>query len=236
MTKNDFLSKLLTALNKNSVADAEDIVSEYEQHFAFKLADGFSEEEIAAKLGDPAGIAAQFESDAKRVKSGGGGKIFLKIGLFLFAVPETLAYLLFFGWTVVVAAVSLASAIIGVGLLTRLDIMGTIPDMPYLSAVIFGVSLLAFALLLATGTCYFFAYLKQMVRSSVRWHKNVVSGGMLPPLPWAPQLSNKARRGMRKALLWSITVFGATFILGYVVSLILSGAWEFWHVWHWFVG
>ena len=38
------------------------MVSEYEQHFALKQADGFSEEEIAAKLGAPAELAAQFEA------------------------------------------------------------------------------------------------------------------------------------------------------------------------------
>lgn len=38
------------------------MLEEYEQHFAFKLADGYSEEEIAARLGSPAELAAQFEA------------------------------------------------------------------------------------------------------------------------------------------------------------------------------
>ena len=38
---------------------AADVVEEYQQHFAFKLADGYSEEEIAARLGDPVALAAQ---------------------------------------------------------------------------------------------------------------------------------------------------------------------------------
>ena len=61
MTKNEYLSELRSELKKNNVIDMEDIVSEYEQHFAFKLADGYSEEEIAAKLGVPKTIAAQFD-------------------------------------------------------------------------------------------------------------------------------------------------------------------------------
>lgn len=36
------------------------MVEEYQQHFSFKLADGYSEEEIAARLGDPVALAAQF--------------------------------------------------------------------------------------------------------------------------------------------------------------------------------
>ena len=45
MTRNEFLSKLADELKKN-IGEIDDIISEYDQHFAFKLADGFSEEEI----------------------------------------------------------------------------------------------------------------------------------------------------------------------------------------------
>lgn len=58
MTKNEFMARLTSELQKRNVADAADVVEEYEQHFAFKLADGYAEEEIAARLGDPAALAA----------------------------------------------------------------------------------------------------------------------------------------------------------------------------------
>ena len=44
MTKQDYLSELRNELTKTAVADAEEILMEYEQHFQFKLADGFTEE------------------------------------------------------------------------------------------------------------------------------------------------------------------------------------------------
>ena len=53
MTKHEFITRLTNELHKRNVADSADIVEEYEQHFAFKLVDGYSEEEIAAKLGNP---------------------------------------------------------------------------------------------------------------------------------------------------------------------------------------
>ena len=53
MTKHEFMARLASELHKRNVADAADVTQEYEQHFAFKLADGYSEEEIAAKLGTP---------------------------------------------------------------------------------------------------------------------------------------------------------------------------------------
>ena len=61
MKKNEFLAKLTSVLEKNQVADAAEIIEEYAQHFAFKLADGYSEEEIAARLGDPEQLAMQYE-------------------------------------------------------------------------------------------------------------------------------------------------------------------------------
>ena len=59
MTRNEFVTQLTAELQKRNVA-AADVVEEYQQHFSFKLADGYSEEEIAARLGDPVALAAQF--------------------------------------------------------------------------------------------------------------------------------------------------------------------------------
>ena len=59
MTKNQFIDLLKEELKHNNVPDAEDIIEEYEQHFSFKLADGYSEEKISAKLGDPKSLADQ---------------------------------------------------------------------------------------------------------------------------------------------------------------------------------
>ncbi len=63
MNKNEFLSILTSVLEKNQISDAAEIIEEYEQHFAFKLADGYSEEEIAARLGDPEKLALQYEKE-----------------------------------------------------------------------------------------------------------------------------------------------------------------------------
>lgn len=60
MTRNEFVTQLTAELHKRNVAAAADVVEEYQQHFSFKLADGYSEEEIAARLGDPVALTAQF--------------------------------------------------------------------------------------------------------------------------------------------------------------------------------
>ena len=70
MTKLEFMTQLERALKKHGAADCEDIMEEYEQHFAFKLADGYSEEEIAAKLGAPEELAQQFAPAAQKKPNG----------------------------------------------------------------------------------------------------------------------------------------------------------------------
>ena len=70
MTKNEFLSRLSGVLASRGVADAADILEDYESHFVYKLADGYSEEEITAKLGDPTQLAGQFEAPFACASSG----------------------------------------------------------------------------------------------------------------------------------------------------------------------
>ena len=70
MTKNEFMTRLMNELHRRNVADAAEVAEEYEQHFAFKLADGYSEEEIAAKLGAPEELAALEAAGATRVRLG----------------------------------------------------------------------------------------------------------------------------------------------------------------------
>lgn len=61
MTRAEFMEKLERELAARKVPEPEDILAEYRRHFEYKLADGCSEEETAARLGDPAELAAQFE-------------------------------------------------------------------------------------------------------------------------------------------------------------------------------
>ena len=81
MKKTEFLNKLREELEKRNVADAADILEEYEQHFDLKLADGFFEEEIAARLGDPAILAAQFDETECAPQKESGSKPLTVIGL-----------------------------------------------------------------------------------------------------------------------------------------------------------
>ncbi len=61
MNKQSFIGELKRLLDAQNIGDADEIIAEYEEHFARKTADGYTEAEIAAKLGDPAEIAGEYD-------------------------------------------------------------------------------------------------------------------------------------------------------------------------------
>ena len=237
MTKNEFMTRLASELRKRNVADAAEVIEEYEQHFAFKLADGYSEEEIAAKLGSPEELAAQFESTdtAKKV---GGSKALAVAGLCFVDLFAGLFFVLLAGFGIVLAAASLSFAALAVCLLGNLNIYGLIPTMPYWCGAILALSFVALAVLITVGCVYYAAFLRQLLRSFARFQHNTLATASgeaaLPALAIHPQFSAKTKRRLRSVALISLTLFAACFVLSYVVCTLLAGSFQFWHVWGWF--
>jgi uncharacterized membrane protein len=63
VNEKDFLNQLRQELNRHGIsnsADIQDIEADFSEHFATGLEQGRSEEDVAAQLGDPAEIAAQY--------------------------------------------------------------------------------------------------------------------------------------------------------------------------------
>ena len=238
MTKTEFMTRLEHELRRRNVADAADVLEEYEQHFAFKLADGYSEEEIAAKLGTPEELAAQFEAAPETM-----GKR-----------PAALTWLwlvwadLFFGlfsillvsFGVVLAACVLSFGLTGVSLIGGLGALPyiTLPEMPYWCGAILGLSLLALCVLAVVGCVWFFAFLRQLWRAYGRFHQNALApshgSAVLPGLPVVPQFAPKKKRQLRTAALVALLLFAVCFVLAYVVCALSAGSVQFWHVWGWF--
>lgn len=114
MTKLEFMNQLASELHKRNIADAADVLEEYEQHFAFKLSDGYSEEEIAARLGSPADLAAQFEPAPQGAKRRSAALTCLWLGWLdvffgLFAILLLALFAVCFVLSYVVCAISAGS-------------------------------------------------------------------------------------------------------------------------------
>lgn len=212
MKKNDFMQRLSDELQKRNVADAADILQEYEAHFAMKMADGYIEEEIAARLGDPTALAAQFDDAEETPEKKGGSK------------P--------------LAAAALGAAGTAVCLLGKVELGGLLPELPYWCGAMLALTLAALAVLLAAGCVYFCAFLRQLMRSYGRFRKNALASASgeagLPPLPISPQFSPKARRRLRTVALVALALFAVCFVLAYFVCALSAGSVQFWHAWGWF--
>ena len=230
MKQVEFLDRLSGELTRRHVADAAEILEEYRQHFTLKLADGYSEEEIAAKLGDPAMLAGQFApEDGETVPgTGRGRRMMTAVGLGLADLLEFLVFTTLLALGLVLTAAAIAFAGTGVCLLTQWDMMGLIPTMPYAAAVLFGLALLALGVLAYTGCVWYGAYLRQSLLAFFRFHSNTwaaVNGGtVLPPVPSKPQLPAKRGRRLRRAAQIAVTA----------LAVLLAGDIQFWHVWGWF--
>ena len=240
MTKNEFITRLTSELYKRNVADSADIIEEYAQHFAFKTADGYSEEEIAARLGIPEELAAQFGESETAVGKTQHSKVLTLLWLvwadLFFGIFAAL--LLAFG--AVLAACVLSFGLTGVcliGNLGNLPIVTLLP-MPYWCGAVLGFSLLALCVLSVAGCIWYFAFCRQMFRSYGRFHRNALASAagkaVLPPLTVNPQFSGKAKRKLRQTALISLALFAVCFVLSFAVCALSAGNIEFWHAWGWF--
>ena len=63
MNKNKYLEELSRLLRKLPKEDRNDIISDYEEHFAIGLEKGRTEEEISKALGNPKNVAKQIKAD-----------------------------------------------------------------------------------------------------------------------------------------------------------------------------
>lgn len=238
MNKSEFIEKLSVELKRKNVADTADIIAEYEQHFTFKLADGYSEEEIVAKLGDPKEIADQYEGVS--VENKGGKRVLTNIGLGIADFFFGIFCILLYAWEIVLVAlvVSFGAATLALFCGIRESVLVYVPQMPYHCAIIIGIAFAALTMLSVIGALYFGRFIRQLMRSFGRFHKNTldVAAGKaaLPSLPVYPQYSAKSKRALRKLSLLAITIFAVSFIVGFMVCVFSAGSIEFWHKWGWF--
>ena len=236
MNKKTYLEQLSTALRLRGLTDIDEIVEEYDQHFSMKQTDGYTEEEIAARLDTPTSIALQFEpASANRKSPAKGSKALRAVGLGFFDLLLGMVYVVLYAWVIVLGAFSLAC--LGAGLSLALGIRWNeliIPYMPFLGGLIFGISLLALSVLSFVVTIYLHLYLVQMCKAYFRWHKNTLSPQALPPRSLHPALSAKFKRRMRKIAMTSALIFGVTISAAIMILMAYAGFKPFWHEWNWF--
>ena len=251
MNKQEYLTALEKALKAADVSDCSDILEEYKEHFDLKTADGYGEEEIAARLAPPEEIAEQYKDIAEEEvvdepadKQAGVAEVkaVVTAGVVLVDMIVAPILIVLYAWVFTFGVFAMANAALGGFLVAGLSQITQasphihVPPMPYVCSLLLGIALLALAALSAVGTEYFRLYVTQMLRKFARWHKNALGKGgpFSPPLPLHPWLSPIKRKVMRTIALVSVALFVVAFVAALASMMIAAASFEPWHVWGWF--
>ena len=116
MNKEQYLSELKSQLKSFPQKEIIDILAEYEEHFNLKIAEGYSEEEVSARLGSPKEIAEQFKSSGENIKS--SSKPIMAIGLVILDIFVVLFFIFLAAWVIVLGAFTIGYAALGICLIS----------------------------------------------------------------------------------------------------------------------
>lgn len=150
MTRSEFLSILHDRLRGLPASEIDELMDDYDSHFAEGLAAGRSEAEIAAALGDPARLARELRAEAGLRRWEGAhtpanfyaamiGFLALIAVDFMFLLPLLGALALV---ALLVGVAMLALCVVGLALMMKLFSLGHGLSLGYLTRILSGVGLL----------------------------------------------------------------------------------------------
>jgi len=241
VNKTEFLDKLKIGLKENNVQDIDEILADYIAHFEYKIEEGFTEEEIARKLGNPKDLAKEYEQlDEKAQKS---SKWVSVVGVGFASFAFSFLYIFMVSAVLVLAAAALASVFLGFSLITTVNISGAITsinlsglinNIPYFSSFVLGLSMFAFAILISIGVIYSFLYVKHWGKRYLVWCRCVCKQEKYVSQSLHPRLSKKLSSKLKLVAMICLLIFVATFAIGYFSLCISTKSFEPWHVLKWF--
>lgn len=186
MNKTEYVTKLTNELGHMPYGDVKDIIQSIEEHFDEGISEGRSEDEIAASLGDPKDLAAEFKDGVKfkqimkkRKMSDnfkgpdGRGRIFVIVFNAFVGIECWLLLLA----AIIAAFCCLAGDCAFIGLIVAGLITGTLTEflVPFIFLILTLICVAVFlVVLLILGIKYYAKGLK----SYIRWNKNVWNYGL----------------------------------------------------------
>lgn len=164
----DFINRLRHALRGLPPATIQDILADYEAHFTEAAAHGRSEQDVAAKLGDPARLARELRAEAglrrweqERSAAAALGAIVAVLGLATLDLFVLLPILFVVGVILFTVLVTAASIMFAGALLLAVALFGSVPGFigGWLQGVLLALGLvsgggaaIAIAILFLVGT------------------------------------------------------------------------------------
>lgn len=186
MNKSEYIKKLTSELGHMPYGDVKDIIQSMEEHFDEGIGEGRSEEEIAASLGSPEELAAEFKDGAKFKQvmkkrklsdnfkgPDGRGRIFVIIFNLFVGIEMWLVLLA----AIIAAACILAVDLAAIGMIITGLVTGILSEfmLPFIFLILTLVCVAVFLVaILILGIKYYVRGLKNYIR----WNKNVWHYGL----------------------------------------------------------
>lgn len=241
MTKKEYLKQLEKALKRNGVPDIDDIINEYSQHFDCKIAEGHSEEEIAAKLEAPSEIAVQFNLNEDEVhstpKKSSATKWIINCIMPILSIVNFSFVISMVCYGICAVASSIAVLLSGlaivVGNIFPLPHGLSVPTMPIAASILICISLIAFAVLLFLSGIIIFKLGIHFFAAFYRFWYNSVSSNPKGKLNF-PRFKEKTKKVMSITAIVAALIFLLFSIAAYIYLASFTGSIEFWHALGWF--
>lgn len=194
MTKREYISILEKALGNFTKEEKDEILYDYEEHFAIGLENGKTEEEIALQLGDPRSIAKQYKVTQTIEKAQERPSInnifnavFSVVSLGFFNLVFVLGpFIGLIGIMIGLFGASAGVTIYGLGVMLGSLLSPLFPQYIYLGSLsslglfFLGTGFSALGLLFIIFNCYFTKYVFRLTVKYLQWNLSFINskGGM----------------------------------------------------------
>lgn len=215
MNKLQFLETLRNGLKKEKIHDIDDILLDYEAHISEELKLGLFEENIIKSLGNIEDIINDYALYEHTHKN---KRLFELITSSTLGLPSLI---LIYGLFILFFTSSIVSWSIGIYYLFQLSTFSFMPSLVFGINFLYSFMFIAFSFFLFSIGMKSFAFAKSMVKQY--FVKKRIRIG-----------TYELRHVYQKLFIYSLIATIILFIVTYVVSIIVSGSWGFWHYWQWF--
>ncbi len=182
MNKQTFILQLKRELEPLKQSARQEILADFEEHFANGQAQGKTEDQVAQELGSPKELAQEYiesaEGNEKSINAGGIGRgILTAFGLLLFdamiLIPITAA---FFAIVVSLWAVPLSLFASSIALVVY-PLINIAFAIPYIVSLLVAIALLALSVAMGIGMFYMSKYFIKFVAEIGKAQYRIIVGG-----------------------------------------------------------
>jgi len=215
MTKDHFINTLKLALQDRKVKDIDEIINDYLDHVDESVASGISESQSVKALGDIESIANDYGTYQKMHKN---KRMFEIITSSTYAIPMLI---LLYASSILFMISTLVSWSLGIYFIFNITTFSFIPVLIPGINILYGALFIAFSFYLFSVSVKLFSFSKSMVMQFFV-KKNL-------------RIGHYVLKGIYTKLFnISLIITFILLILSFIISVIVTGEWEFWHYWQWF--